>query len=610
VDALNDDTIAVTLAPGEDDANNNFVEELLASIGDFVFRDDNANGLQDIDEVGIENVVVELLDTNQVVLNTTLTDLDGAYLFDDLAPGTYKVRFQAPEGFVTSSKNILGTPGDDTPNDSDADETTGESDDIVLIGGEAERDIDAGYYQTASLGNFVWLDENADGIQDPSEDGINDVTVNLYSADDTTTPIATTVTAMDDEFGDGFYEFLDLDPGDYVVGFADVDGFRRTPSNIGGNDAVDSDADETTGLSDIVTLDPNENDPTIDAGYFATASIGNITWIDENGNGLIDADEPALPGVMVTLLDENMDPVNDADGNLVADATTDEFGEYSFDNLVPGEYMVMFVEPDGYIATQVDVTGANTDATDIDTDSDANPENDYKSHVVTLTSGETDDRLDAGFFIPAAIGDYVFNDEDGDGLQDPTETGIDGITVNLYVDSNMDNIPDGPAIRTTETFTNLLTGSGFYLFDSLPAGKYIVEFVAPGLLASPQDAVVDDLDSDADPFTGLTPFTELTPGERDSTIDAGFYQPAQIGNFVWEDAATANSVPNLQDPEDMGFGGVTVRLYAGNNPDAIDETTTDGFGAYLFTGLPAGDYRVEFVLPPSYEFTSSTSDIS
>ena len=70
-----------------------------ASIGDFVWEDLDADGIQDAGEPGIENVTVELKDTDGNVLATTTTDAAGNYLFADLDPGEYKVEFELPGGF-------------------------------------------------------------------------------------------------------------------------------------------------------------------------------------------------------------------------------------------------------------------------------------------------------------------------------------------------------------------------------------------------------------------------------------------------------------------------------------------------------------------------------
>ena len=90
-----------------------------AAIGNYVWHDENNDGMQDAGEPGLANVVVELLDANGVVLDTTMTDANGGYLFADLAPGDYTVRVDAttvPAGIVQTTNPV--NPGSDFGNQS------------------------------------------------------------------------------------------------------------------------------------------------------------------------------------------------------------------------------------------------------------------------------------------------------------------------------------------------------------------------------------------------------------------------------------------------------------------------------------------------------------
>jgi SdrD B-like domain/Secretion system C-terminal sorting domain len=73
---------------------------------------------------------------------------------------------------------------------------------------------------------------------------------------------------------------------------------------------------------------------------------------------------------------------------------------------------------------------------------------------------------------PLNLGNIVFNDANNNGVKDGAETGIPGITVNLYNDANADNIADGLPVQTTIT-----DASGNYAFRGLLAGNYIVGVV-------------------------------------------------------------------------------------------------------------------------------------
>jgi hypothetical protein len=100
------------------------------SLGDFVWKDKNKNGLQDTGESGVYNVKVDLF-KNGTLFATTNTDAAGKYLFSNLTAGTYKIKVASStiplDCKISSSKDA----GDDTK-DSDISPTTGESGDYVI----------------------------------------------------------------------------------------------------------------------------------------------------------------------------------------------------------------------------------------------------------------------------------------------------------------------------------------------------------------------------------------------------------------------------------------------------------------------------------------------
>ncbi len=110
------------------------------AVGDTVWLDENQNGLQDHCEPGVAGVSVVLLDADANRVATTITDDSGRYRFGDLAPGTYTVLFETPDGYELTQQRA----GDDPTIDSDPDSTSGETDPIVLEAGDLEYDVDAG----------------------------------------------------------------------------------------------------------------------------------------------------------------------------------------------------------------------------------------------------------------------------------------------------------------------------------------------------------------------------------------------------------------------------------------------------------------------------------
>ena len=124
------------------------------------------------------------------------------------------------------------------------------------------------------------------------------------------------------------------------------------------------------------------------------------------------------------------------------------------------------------------------------------------------------------------------------------------------------------------------------------AGGYFIEYVVtPGFTISPKDnhpTSDDDLDSDADPVTGLTDVFIVTPGAGDYSRDVGMFgtPTAVIGNFIWEDV----SLDGVQDlPAENGIDGITVNLFYDNGDNTPD---------------PVTDYPIDLLLRLGVEFTN------
>jgi len=125
------------------------IEEILGSLGDTVWYDDNRDGIQDANEGGVEGVTVQLFNCADELLETMLTDANGFYLFDSLPAGQYYVKFSdIPAGYVITLQN----QGGDDANDSDADPLTGETECTTLDEGENDMTWDAGIYQPPQEG--------------------------------------------------------------------------------------------------------------------------------------------------------------------------------------------------------------------------------------------------------------------------------------------------------------------------------------------------------------------------------------------------------------------------------------------------------------------------
>jgi hypothetical protein len=141
--------------------------------------DRNGDGIEDVGEAPRAGVTVILLNANGTPAGrSTTTDGTGQYLFQDLITGFYRVQVVAPAG----ERLTLANQGPDDTVDSDALPGTGITEAVQVLPAQVTRDLDAGLYIPASLGDRVFLDLDADGVQDANESGLAGVTVNLLDA--------------------------------------------------------------------------------------------------------------------------------------------------------------------------------------------------------------------------------------------------------------------------------------------------------------------------------------------------------------------------------------------------------------------------------------------
>ncbi len=331
----------------------------------------------------------------------------------------------------------------------------------------------------------------------------------------------------------------------------------------------------------------------------ALASIGDLVWRDNNGNGLQDANEPGLDGVLVELLLADGTPVVGGNGNPVTD-TTALGGRYGFSGLPTGvPYMIRFSRPSGLVFSRLDADRQGINGA---LNSDVNPLT-GRTTAFTLSIGENNPNIDAGLTLPSALGDFVWEDKNGNGIQDDAASGIGGVSAKLHwVGYGPDAIP-GTADDDEAIATTVSNAQGFYGFSNLIPGNYKVVFGAPsGYLHTARARGTDPaLDSDVYPATGETAIISLSEGQNNLTVDAGLLRHASIGDRVWLDA-NANGI---QDAGEVGLGGLTVSLEGtdGVNQSVSRTTTTSAQGFYQFTSLLPGNYTVTFGGLPPYVFS-------
>jgi hypothetical protein len=482
-------------------------------VGDTVFRDLDGDGIQSgAGETGIAGVVVELVGTAGFVITTTTTDADGSYSFP-VEAGTYTVR-------IADSSSDPGEPLDGAIATTPVQLTESVVDDNVLT-------YDFGYRGTSSVGDRVWFDGDGNGIQGPGEAGLDGITVELLDGDGNILDSTTTT-------GDGAYSFDHLFPGSYSV--------RVVASTLPGGVAATYDLDGT-GTPDVAaaTLGAGESRTDVDFGYRGTGSIGDRLWYDHDGDGSQDASEPGLSGATVELLD--------SDGNVIATAITGSDGLYTFNDLPAGSYTVRVVSatlPVGGLAPTYDLDGTGTPHT----------------AAVTLAGDSSRTDIDFGYRGTRSLGDRVWSDTDGDGTQDASETGINGVTVRLF-------------LGTTEVASTVTSGNGNYTFTNLPETTFTVRIETATLPAGATQTY--DLDGTATPHEATV---NLTTNRTD--VDFGYRtQPISCTAGTFKDHFNAASFSN--NDGSLSWSGAWVEYdVAGTGVNSGNVTVGNPYGGYLF----------------------------
>ena len=314
-------------------------------------------------------------------------------------------------------------------------------------------------------GNVSWADVDATDIEG--------IVVELLDADGTVIATATTD-------ADGNYAFAELLEGDYTVqvaaGQVAQNGTGPQGVTIDGADAV----------ADFV---------------FELATIsGDLSWADSGATAIV--------GIVVELLDGN--------GNVIATATTDADGAYSFE-VLPGDYTVQVaagqIDQDVTAAQSVTVGANGADVADVD----------FVSELPTISGTIT--------------------------WADDAATGIAGIEVTLS---------NGQTVITD--------ADGNYTFTVLP-GDYTVDVTAGQIAQDHSGARSVSIGADSN-YASV------------EDVNVVFQLPTISRNIYFDITGDL-----LQSSDEPGIEGVTVTLSNGQT------VTTDANGSYTFTVLP-GDYTV------------------
>ena len=574
-------------------SQSNGWEEGIADVAVYLYEDANGNGVVDV--------------ATDALVGTAVTATNGTYLFTNLfATNTYLVYVDRNDPDLPPSYYVTGDPFGALDGRS-----------VVTITNASRLDQDFGFqpYGTGSIGDTVWRDLNADGLQaGVQETGISNVLVSLYAdlnGDGTYVLLKTTNTGST-----GTYLFTALPDGDYrvVVDAADAD----LPQDAFGNVYYLS-----TTSAHNVSISGGNTYLDADFGFAPYAAIGDTVFWDANRNGTQDYSEEGVSGATVNLyIDVNGDGFYDAGDVFVTSAVTDADGLYLFDGLAPSNYVVVVDGASGplagaFLSADPDSNGLTCEDLDVPQPCDG-------QHGRNLVNGQNYMGADFGYVPPGAvIGDTIWIDTDNDGARDGNESGIAYISVVLW--------SNGVAIATNET-----DADGWYYFSNLGDGTFHVAVVGsdpdfpPGLTQTyDPDGVLDGVGTNVVVAGGVvTSVGGVSCTGCDFSIDFGYRYAGNnsLSGTIGFDATPYDGVLNGTNwtgvaTNEIAYADVQVYLYLWNDDGdgnvepgeyvLVSSTFTSTNGDYSFTGLPNGDgndkYIVASLAPEDYLKLTTTN---
>lgn len=288
----------------------------------------------------------------------------------------------------------------------------------------------------------------------------------------------------------------------------------------------------------------------------ATFCASGIKFADLNGNGVRDSGEPGLSGVEIRVTNVN---------GVVLSTLTGADGSYRICGLTSSDFFrVSEGAPFGFKQTApLDRTlGRRLFAKDL-------------GFVIDLCEGDTAGLDFGNQALANAIGGIKFEDLNANGVRDPGEPGLSGVTIVLTPAA-------GGAARTTTTDV-----SGNFLFTDVAPGSYVLTEVVPSGFTQTKP-----------PSDGI-PVTLASGG---SSLDNVF------GNFRGILTGTISGVKfndlngnGVRDAGEPGVAGVTITLTGAGQPARTAVTGSDG--TFTFTAVPFGTYSVAETVPTGFAQT-------
>ena len=567
-----------------------------------VYHDQNLNGVRDPNEPGIANVRVTAFGISISPLATAQTDAQGQFTLTLTNSAPVRIEFTDYDSAFGLGNGMRNVRFINNPLAGNLNLALNKWDDYCA----PAIPTTACAAVPVRVSGRIWLDGNANGLQDPGESAMSGVTARLF--DERNTLVATTLTTAD-----GLYAFSGATSGnygadglpntgddenlpglkpssngkvhtytlrldnasDYAIGGA-LEGFGITQSNTPSGEhgeLRDSDAviDNKFPQLTFVTGQPSEVLSGYDMGLFRASAIGGLAWLDgqRTGDGVRGPAEAMLPGVSIELYNDS--------NSLIATSTSRGNGIYRFSGLLAGRYTVRFVAPLGYTFT------APFSGPDSTLNSDASLPLGYTT-AFTLSAGKAITSIDVGLVqFPAELNVRVFVNNLATDDVGPSLMGGNLITWS-YVISNTGMVTLTKVGVKDENVADITCPS-----KTLPPNAQLICTAQQRTLVGNYSSRVMVSAINSSMLTGDNALSYSLLANYRGTA------PASINGRIWFDV----NRDSIKTGGELSVPEIVVSLYRmnGGNAEVVMTRTANNDGLYGFGSLSPGAYRIGLALP-------------
>ena len=517
--------------------------------------EETVDGLWDNTEPVLPGVKVELDGEKNGLHYETVSDENGNWLIDRVAPAAYQMTVYAPDGMMftrvpthNGRKTVLARDG-----------VSVASRRVDLNDKESKEKMYVGFTWAGQISGICFLDANYNGLYDEGEPPLAGVKV-------------TAIKQQKDEEAavtysgeDGTYVLTGLRANTYKMRAVlpdDGSDFTKTVSDPLGNHFTARPGRRENFWKDFTISVAEQR--VMNVGAIYPASVTGTVYQDDDFSGTLTGKEKIVSGYLVKLLD--------ADGNTVVMDKTSVKGKYELTGVPPGDYTLSVTALKGYAFTRLGEGNVILNRTN----------GEGYSEVFHLGLKENKTGMDIGMIQPGTVRGSVFADKNDNGVRDEGENGLPGVTVRLMSEEE------------GEAFIAEIGADGNYLFDAVMPGTYYLEYTLP------ENAVFARVTNGGNTIsgegTGRSDFFAMSSGIEMEGPECGALTLGRIEGSAYMD----HDGDGITSAGEEAAAGLTVTLTPSRAElDEITATTGED-GSFVLEAIRPDDYTLTVTCPEHY----------